>query len=147
MKIPAKNFTLINEKKIINKAKPMQKNILFSIVGITVVCLILVIYLITRQNKQVDITADTGNQIIPTIIKPSVSPTSVTIPTRIPTTANNETVIAYVTPKSLPTESTPIISSTSIPTKTSSLPLTGTVENSLIIAVVSGFMIILAFVF
>lgn len=165
MAIPAKNFTSINEEKLIHKTQPMPKNIFIPIIGVTVICLILVIYLITRQNKQADITADTSNQIIPTIIKPSVSPTSVTIPTgipkpsalpsptsitiptRIPTSANDETVIAYITPKNQTVENTPAISSTASPTKTGTLPLTGAIENSLIIAAVSGLMIILAFVF
>jgi len=165
MVVPVKNFTSINEEKLIHKTQPMPKNIFFPIIGITIICLILVIYLITKQNKQVDIVVDT-NKIAPTtqpsispspasaaiptgIPKPSISPspTSVAIPTRIPTTYNNETVIAYITPKDQLVENTPTISFTASPTKTGTLPLTGAIENSLIVTVISGFLIVLAFVF
>ena len=170
MVIPLKNFTSINEEKLIHKTQPMPKNIFFPIIGITIVCLILVIYLINRQSKQVE---DVTKKIIPTLIvkknisptvakisispttiifpsivsKPSISPTSITIPTRVPTTYEKETVIAYITPKNQLTENTPAVATTTIPTKTNTLPSTGVVENSLIISVISGFMIILAFVF
>lgn len=169
MVIPVKNFTSINEEKLIHKTQPMPKNIFFPIIGITIICLILVIYLINRQSKQADINNKTiptlvvKKSISPTIIKlpilptsitipttitnPSISPTSITIPTRIPTTYNNETVIAYITPKDQLVENTPTISFTASPTKTGTLPLTGVIENSLIITVISGFLIVLAFVF
>jgi len=209
MAVPVKNFTSINEEKLVHKTQPMPKNILFPIIGITVICLVVVVYLINKQNKQIEVNNfnnNSANEIVPTLIvkkniyptaiKPSVLPTSITIPTvvvpsilptvitisptvsilsishttittspavtifsispsptsiiiptRIPTTSNNETVIAYITPTGQLVKDTVAISSTILPTKTSSLPLTGTVENGLVIAAVSGFMIILAFVF
>ncbi len=176
MAIPVKNFTTINEEKLIHKTQPMPKNIFFPIIGITIICLILVIYLITKQNKQVNIVVNTNKiaptlvvkkSISPTITQPSVSlspasatiptgipkpsispsPTSAAIPTRIPTTFNNETVIAYITPKDQSVEVTPTSSSTTSPTKTTTLPLTGAIENSLIVTVISGFLVVLAFVF
>lgn len=175
MVVPVKNFTSINEEKLIHKTQPMPKNIFLPIIGITIVCLILVIYLINRQNKQTEVsvnettpTSVAKRSISPAVAKPSISPspasvtiptgvpklsitpspTTVVIPTRIPTTSENEIVIAAnVTPENQPVEETPTGSLTTSPTKTETLPLTGAIENSLIVTVISGFLIILAFVF
>ena len=172
MIIPVKNFTSINEEKIIHKTNPMPKTILYPIIAITLICLIIVVYLINKKNQTVNMSnnVNVSNLITPTsIIERNVTPsiniptstpvpiqiptienTPQIIPTRIPTAANNEVVIAHIEPSVIPEVSSslsPSIASPVITGQEKTLPLTGTIENSLIIAAVSGFMIVLAFVF
>jgi len=99
--------------------------------------------IVITQATQTPSKTPTLTQTIGENVKNVVGP--VTKPTE-----KTETVIAYnsITPTTLLTISPTIIASSSIsPTMVSSLPVTGTIENGLIIMVISSFMVFLAFVF
>lgn len=174
MAVPLKNFTAINEEKIVHKTQPMPKAILYTIIGITLICLVSVIYLINRKVQLADIddtvvqtekvtpTLITRQIISPTIsirllsptvtiplpsptvtISSTISPTSIQIvPTRVPTSLNKEVVVAYISPTALLTKAANVTAG-----REKTLPLTGTIENTVVIGTVSGFLIMLAFVF
>ena len=198
MTVPVKNFTAINEEKLIHKSQPMSKTVLYLIVGVTLVCLILVVYLIGKQNQiannennnavvenisptKIALKPQVSPKISPTMVpSPKISPTitlsltplvsptvsltvsplpktspsttssaslmtpSQGVPTRIPTNLNNEVVVAYNAPTGNSISTTSVVTVTG---STKTLPLTGMIENTIVVGVISGFLIMLAFVF